>query len=774
MNQRLKILFRNIVRERLSTFIIVLSLTIGIACITLLSYFVIKETGVDKFNPDADRTYALQMDDIFDLGFRPYWFHKDAPSYLVDNFDQFEDNCLFRDRTTKTITVANESYYDAKIVLLADENFFDFFNYKLISKKQEDVLATKNDVVISDKLAEKYFGDKDPLGQLITIKIGNEESKLSVTGVFQVPECKSHLKFDIVKKVQEADNPYRAYLKLKEGVTQEEANKLLVDYNNEIPSIFNIGEESAINVASFKEMYYDTKRNGNFEISRSKTDVVAAIILAIVVLIIAAFNYLGLANARLLNRAKSYTIQIINGNSKIGCIQQFLTENVLLIVMSFVLSWGIIYLALPFFNQITDSQILFTQILLSKHILVAISTVLVLVVSSFLFVWLKTVTTLDLELLKSKNSSTGNSKFEIPVFNVIQLASVVVLIIMALVIRKQNIYIINKPIGISKEVIEVRLPWEHVNLSQVFKDEFQKSPLVENASIGLSPFTQMQKMIVEYNNDGIQKQYTMGIFNGDADYLSTLEMEIIDGHGFTGNPNVDEGTCLVNESVVKSLGDFLVLGDRLPGLTNKVIGVVKDFHYLDLKSNIEPSMVAYSNSGNAILLKPKKGYITGAFQLAENTWDKLLSNEPKHIEVIEDTYQALHKESQNYIMLISSFAVISILLSMVGLFAVSIQTCKIRTKEIGIRKVNGATIAKVISTLNIDFLKWLLIANCVAIPLSWYLSQHWLQHYLYRTELSWWIFILSGIITILVAIITVSWQSWKTATRNPVEALRYE
>ena len=577
----------------------------------------------------------------------------------------------------------------------------------------------------------------------------------------------------MVRLIKENDDAQRAYFKLRDGVTQEEINKLLVEYKKDIP-IYVVIEKSAYTIASVKDMYYDTNRNAAFEISRNKTDVLAASVLAIVILIIAAFNYLGLANARFLNRAKSYTIQIINGNSKFGCIKQFITENLLLITMSFILSWGIIYLVLPFFNQITNSNILFTQVLFSVHIIIALAVVTILVITTLLFIWLKTSTTLNLALLKSKTSSTVNSKFEIPVFNVIQLASVVVLIILALVIQKQNTYIINKPLGISKQVVEIRLPMEYQNLSPVFKDEFQKSPLVENTSIGLSPFTELAKFIVEYHDEGIQKKYTLGLFKGDADYLSTLEMEIIDGRGFTGNPSADEGTCVANESVVKTLGDDFVLGEILPGTSNKVVGVVKDFHYLSLKSGIEPSMVTYSNTGNAILLKPKKGYMTEVLQLAENTWDELLPDTPKQIEIIEDKYQSLHKESQNYIKLISSFAAISILLSMVGLFAVSIQTCKTRTKEIGIRKVNGATIIKVISTLNTDFLKWMLIANCIAIPTAWYLAQHWLQHYIYKTELNWWVFIQSGIISILVATITVSWQSWKTATQNPVEALRYE
>ena len=155
MNQRLKILFRNIIRERLSTFIIILSLTIGIACVTLLSFFVVKETGVDSFNPDADRTYAFQMEDIFDLGFRPYWFNREGFSYLTDNFDQFQEKCMLKHNTTRFITIDDTQYEEEKVLLKTDANFFDFFNYQLISKQNDNVLAAKNDVVISDKLAKR-------------------------------------------------------------------------------------------------------------------------------------------------------------------------------------------------------------------------------------------------------------------------------------------------------------------------------------------------------------------------------------------------------------------------------------------------------------------------------------------------------------------------------------------------------------------------------------------------------------------------------------------
>jgi putative ABC transport system permease protein len=365
---------------------------------------------------------------------------------------------------------------------------------------------------------------------------------------------------------------------------------------------------------------------------------------------------------------------------------------------------------------------------------------------------------------------------QIPVFNIFQLTVTLILLVCSFIIIKQMNYITNKDIGLDKEVVEVKLPFQYNDKAIVFKEEILKDPAVALVSVTpASPLLEYGMALFHYIENGEEKQYSPSIFSGDENFISTLGIKLIDGRNFSGNSASDKNNCIINESFVRKFSGQNLIGTKLPGDNDlTIIGIVKDFHYSSLKNEIAPGIITFDNTGNHLLVKPSASQLSILKQTIRETWQKLIPDYPLNIESVSERFEWYHRENTNYAKLIGSCCLISLFLSMIGLFAISFSSSKKRTKEIGIRKINGATILEVMSLLNKDFIKWVVIAFVIATPIAWYIMHTWLQNFAYKTELSWWIFAFVGMIALGIALITVSSQSLRAATKNPVESLRYE
>jgi putative ABC transport system permease protein len=313
-------------------------------------------------------------------------------------------------------------------------------------------------------------------------------------------------------------------------------------------------------------------------------------------------------------------------------------------------------------------------------------------------------------------------------------------------------------------------------MAKIFKEEIQKIPAVILISITpASPMLEFWMVLYKYTENGSEKQYTPALFPGDENFINTLSIGLIDGRNFSGNIASDKNNCLINESFAKMFSGRNLIGEKIPGDNDlTIIGIVKDFHYFSLKNKIGPCIITFNNSGNHLLVKSSPGQFRVVRQAIKGIWQKLIPDYPLNIESVKERFEWYHRENSNYVKLIGSCCFISLFLSMIGLFAISYNTSRKRTKDIGIRKINGATILEVIFLLNKDFIKWVIVAFLIATPIAWYVMHRWLQSFVYKTRQSWWIFGLAGIIALGIALLTISWQSWSAASKNPVEALRYE
>jgi putative ABC transport system permease protein len=282
-------------------------------------------------------------------------------------------------------------------------------------------------------------------------------------------------------------------------------------------------------------------------------------------------------------------------------------------------------------------------------------------------------------------------------------------------------------------------------------------------------------LLLKYQQDGVEKEYSPSGFTGDENYLDVLGLELVAGTGFSETLSANTKKCLVNQSFARLFPNQDLIGKGIPGMEDMIVsGIVEDFHYSDLKSRIEPAFISFDNKGGHLLVKAEINQTQEVRSIITGMWTRLIPDFPVNIESVGDRFEWYHRGNINFKKLIVACSLISLFLSMIGLFAVSFQKTRSRTKEIGIRKINGASIFEILVLINKDFVRWTIIAFILAVPAAAYGMVKWLESYAYKTDVKWWIFLFSGVIVLAISIVTVSWQSWRAATRNPVQALRYE
>lgn len=765
-------MIRSFIRKPLNSSVIIISLAIGIAFTNLIMLFITRELGTDSFQQNKDRIYLLKCDNPYEKGSLMSNCTKGGAEYIKENFSQVEDFCRIRFGRAQKVLVGDQIYNDNLAVFETSSNFFKIFSYKLLTNNQDEVLKTKDDIAISEDLARKYFGERLPVGRILTIINGNNKTDFIIKGVFRKPVENTQFHFDIVKLNEDSER--FAFLLLKDKTDPVSLEKLFAEQKDKIP-VINDGTPGAYHLKSFSETYFDTSEFSPLGEKREKSDIWIAFIIGLMIISVASVNYLGLINSRLFDKTPEFYIRRINGGTRISLIADFLTENLILILIAFIFSLEIISSVIPLFNELTGAGIDESFYFRPGSLLLMLIVVLFLLFATFLF----SINKLNKQTIIPTQRVVFDKRgklIKIPAFNIFQLVVTIVLLIGSFTILRQINFIKNKGIGLNKEVVEVKIPAKYADQTGVFKSELLKYPSVSKISVTTaSPLLEWILASFHYTENGEDRQYSPKIFRGDENFLSTLGISLIAGRDFSGNMNSDKNNCIINESFAKYFSGRNLLGEKLPGYEKlTVIGISRDFHCSGLKDPITPGVIIYDNSGNHLLVMPSVGQEQALKNSIIEVWQKIVPDLPLNVESVKERYEWYHRIDTNFAKLIISCCFISLFLSMIGLFAISFHSGRIRTKEIGIRRINGATISQVLILLNSDFLKWLIISFVIACPIAWIVMDKWLQGFAYRSELSWLIFALAGILSALITLLTVSWQSWRAATRNPVEALRYE
>jgi putative ABC transport system permease protein len=696
-----------------------------------------------------------------------------------------------------------ENSYDQGFVYF-DQELVNMLELPFVHGSAKRALEEPNSIVLTKRKAEKYFPNQNPVGK--TIIVNNKIDKpYTVGGVIEDFKSTSHIQFDFLIgtkglefwKEEQRDwgaSNYAVYVQLNEGtdITQLErkmSKGILEKYF--IPMMI----EGGMSVADAHKFIDDREARLELQpVSRihlysadvhdglTHSDIRFVWLFAAIaglILIIAVINFVNLSTAKSANRAKEVGLRKVVGSSGSNIIQQFLTESVLFSVLSFIVGIVLAFFLLPYFNVLSAKSLVFPwNNWTFLPIIIGASLIIGLLAGIYPSFYLSSFQ--PIQVLKGAISKGSKSSPLRSVLVVFQFTISVVLIVGTSIIYQQMEFILNKKIGFDKDqVLIIQGAGTLGDQAASFKTELLKTAQVKSVTISdYLPIRGTKRNQNEFWNEGKKGQdnaMAAQIWKVDQDYISTLGMKVVEGRNFQIDMATDSSAIIVNEAMAKEIGG-VVVGKHIEGYrdTYTVIGIVEDFHYESMKENIRPLCFTLGNSPSIISLKVNSQYMSEVIESTTEVWKKFAPHQPIRFSFLDDSYAAMYADVQRMGRIFTTFAVLAIVVACLGLFALSAFMIEQRTKEIGIRLVMGASIKSIFHLLTFNFVKLVLVAIAIAVPLSWYLMQKWLQDFAYRTEITWTVFALAGTIAILIALVTISYQAIRAGLVNPVKSLRSE
>jgi len=786
-----KISFRNLWKHWVFSSINILGLSIGMTACYLIFLYVNFELSYDNFHAKEDRIYRL----VADIKTPTETINGNGPSWAVpphlNDFPEVEaavrvlsDVILFRKDNLKF----NESES-----LWADADFFTVFDYKLLKGNPLTVLKEPFSIVLSETSAKKYFGDNDPIGQ--TIFITDDAYPSTVTGIMEdIPE-NSQIQGNVIismttitkKFADGVDDQWGnygpfAYVLLKPGSNAE-------NLESKFPAFL---EKWSGKDMSKSQMYptllleplrgvYLKSDRGGF-VTGNINNVYIFSIVALLILLIACINFINLTTARSSERAKEVGIRKVVGASKFQLTRQFMGESVLICLIAFLLTLVISSIILPSFNELagkTISQGIFENY---QYLLLLFLAAIGIGLLAGIYPALVLSSYKPTAVLKGRFATGTKGNFLRKGLVISQFSISIALIIGTIVVYSQMNYMSNLDLGFKKDQVLV-LDTNSDKNKDALKQAISSLPNVTNVSLSSSvPGGGNPAAYSEIENvKGDLQVANLDLYFVDFDYISLYNIQVAAGRAFSSEFKTDTTQAMVlNEAAVKMFGyssPEQAIGKRFKqwGREGKIIGVIKDFHFQSLKNPIKPlSMRIEPDRGDYLSINVSASNLTATMAAVEKEWKKIIPNKPFSYYFLDEFFNRQYKGEEQFGKLFLNFALLAIFLSCLGLLGLASYTTMQRTKEIGIRKVMGASITNILYLLSRDFLKLVILSFFVAAPLSWYFIQKWLINFAYRTTISWWVFIAAGGIAVLIAIITVSFQSIKAAMSNPVKSLRTE
>jgi putative ABC transport system permease protein len=803
----LKIALRNLLRHKVYTLINIGGLAVGMATCLLISLYVLDEISYDRFNEKADRICRLDMDIKFGGSEKSYAVSPApaGPALLqdypfIENYVRIRENSIIIKKGNETISEAD--------VAFADSSLFEVFTLPMLYGNPKEALKQPNSVVITERIAKKYFNTSQVLGKFLTI---NKTESYKITGVIKdIPE-NSHIKRNIYmsmlnyedsKRNVWTNNNYNTYLLLKKGASftqlkakfSEIQKKYLQPEILQILGIKTIEEfEKSGNYLQFDLMpltqihlYSDKVAEIGTNSNIQYVYIFSAI--ALFILLIACVNFMNLSTARSVNRAKEVGIRKVLGTIRSHLMSQFLSESILLSMIAFILGFGIAYLLLPYFNDLAAKQmnlsleqkpfllpaLLFFSILMG--LLAGVYPALVL--SAFK----------PISVLKGKLTASNKGGYLRSGLVVLQFFASAFLIICTIVIYRQLSFIQNKNLGFNREQVLVINDTNLLGTGlESFKNEILQLKETKSASIsGFLP-TPSYRNNTSFWPEGelnAEKGINMQFWEIGHDYTKTLGMQLLQGRDFDKNMSTDSSALIINESAAKIFGYKNPIGKKLfmyadvqtkRMIAFTIIGVVKNFNYESLRENVGAmSMCLSTKSYGMISIRLQTDNVKEAIAKIESKWKSRVGVTPLNYQFLDEAFDGMYRSEQRIGKIFISFAILAIFIACLGLFGLATFTAEQRTKEIGIRKVMGASVTQIVQLLSKDFVRLVIFGIVIACPLAYYFMDKWLQDFAYRIDISWWIFALAGIVAIVIALLTVSFQAIKAALANPVKSLRTE
>ena len=783
-----KIAWRNLIKNKFYSTINITGLSIGLAVGIMVLLWVQNELSYDRFHKNADNIYKINSHigtgtsaQVWDGSPGPLIvYSKQIPeikqAVRINNvFEQF----LF--------TYGDKKIKESRLAFV-DSTFFSLFDFKILKGNQEKPLPGMYSIILTRSTAEKYFGINNPLGEVLV----NENGNFIVTAVIEDFPENSSLQYDMLlsmslyadmfmkwggngawKTIDEdlGNFHYHTYLQLHENASADKvAQKLTQVFRDKK------GPDAKDNFFSFQPLQtiHLVATDGG---TGALETVRIFMIVAILVLCIACINYVNLSTARSMLRSKEVSVRKIVGAGRWQLFIQFITESVLVFVFASLLAFILIYLLLPLYNNLSGKNLLFnfsnSNVWLVVSSAIAGSLALASVYPALLLSAFK-----PLETLRGKLSiGIGKASFR-KILVVTQFVFSAGLILATIVISYQLNYMRKKDLGFDKEhVFSFALTKEINEHYEAAKTELLKQPGIIGIAASNNNLAGIDASTTDTDWDGKEdgRMFAVRPNAVDHDFIPLLKMEIVAGNNFTGTKS-DSAHFILNETAVRQAGIMDPIGKSftLWGTKGVITGIVKDFNYASLKQAIEPAVFYYRPSYWRMYVKTTGNDASKAIAAVQNVWKSYNPDFPLEYWFMDDEFNKMYSDDQRIGILFNVFAAIAILISCLGLFGLATYTAQIKIKEIGIRKVLGASVTSITNLLAKDFILLVLIAFVIALPIAWIGMNKWLENYAYRVNISWWIFFATGLLTIVIAIITVSVQAIKAALANPVKSLRTE
>jgi len=787
LKYNIKLFFRNIKNNKGTFFINTVGLGIGIASFLLLALYVYNDLTYNHFHENFSNIYRVRD------GESTQTKGPVLPKMLADIPEIVNGTRIF---DWEGFRISYKEVAFEENIKYVDDGFFSVFTFPFIEGSAKNPIEEKYGVIISKEFAKKYFGSEPAIGKKLQIKF--EDIFLEVKGVVDIP-MNSSVKFDIVasyetgeeispwiKEVHDWYNMFSiTYVQLTDGIKPHDIDDKLqkIVTENYLP----VGQNKTdINLLSFADYHAVEESN--------QTLIIILAIIALGIIGIAIVNFINLTITNVISRIKEIGIKKVHGATRNVLFGQIMTESFMISFMALVLGIVLMMVLLPTFNGLFETNLRFEPFQNKIFLLILVliwSTVGILSGLIPSLFWAKGKLTESLKGNFFSGKPTSASRYSLIV---VQFVIAIVLISGTLLVRKQiNTMIEKDPKFDNENVVIAQLDsWQYENLdatSQNFKrisEGLEASPYVESVSFsGNIPGTYNENYNVFYpeKSGGVETLYLRKAYVGE-NYFKTFGIEMLNGSGFEKGAISNKNTVVLNKKAIGEFGLTDAIGKVLregseTGEPYKIIGIIDDISYQGVQREIQPLAHFYSEQENYtdwnyLSVKAKAGASLRVVDLLKDKWENILPGSTFTYFFADAKLNEQYKEYIKVNTLIAWFSILAIILSCMGLFALSAYAMARRTKEIGIRKVNGAKVSEILTMLNTDFIKWVLLAFVIAVPISWYAMNQWLQGFAYKAAISWWIFALAGFVTLSIALLTVSWQSFRAAMANPVDALKEE
>lgn len=760
----LKLALRHFSRKQIYSAVIVLSLTVGFTCTCLLVSFLIAETSADSFHSSKDRIFQMSSTDPFAGSGRLAYILKSASDYFADGYPDVEDRCQINIVNNAQIEIG-ESINPVKLVE-ADPSLLKIFDFPMEAGAGEAL--TPDGLMISSKKAMQLFGRTDVLGQLVKVQTPDSSRTLAVTAVLGEMTEKSHLSFEAVVSTAAFRKPGNVgrgggatYMLLQ---NPSNATDLMARLNADSlrPGMMGPGSMNYF-LDPLEKSYFNTSNRMPFMQTRSETFVLSGWIVCALMLFMAAFNFINLFLLSMQERKKEQGIKKTLGISNRQLIGSLTMETSLYLVSSLALSLIIVYMLIPVFNHTLETDLAFGYLSNIRVMGTIGLSVFLLAMTAVLFSVRQQRSVLPVSMIRNTSSKVRFSKF----FFTLQFFVSITISVCAVTIARQMNFLENEPLGFNRNIIQVNTPAkESRGRIAEFKNEVLQLPNVTHAAFSQgNPIS--GNMIARYElEDG--SVFAPYLFAGDEDLVKTLHLEVIEG----SIDLVNKDRRLVNETLVKHFGMKDPIGMKIPGTTHYIAGVVKDFTCASFKQEIPPAIMIVQPDTKALLIDYSEADLDNLLPQLQLVWSRIFPDDFFSYRVIQQDLMKKYAEETLFYKIVMASSAVSMLISCFGLFALSWAVTRSRAREMGIRKVLGATAIDILALLTLSFTRRLVIAFLLAAPLGYYLMDLWLSRFVNKIPIDAWIFVIAGAFLATITAVALSLQTVKASVSNPLDEIR--